>query len=62
MLFENDLVDELSLWIFPVVLGTGKRLFGSGSIPTKFELVKTATTSNGVIIDLYQHFADIILD
>lgn len=52
-LLENDLVDELRLWIFPIVLGAGKRLFGSGAIPAEFKLVKTDCTSNGVIMGLY---------
>jgi len=53
-LLENDLVDELRLWIFPVVLGAGKRLFGSGSIPAKFNLMKTDSTPKGVIMGLYE--------
>lgn len=38
-LIEHDLVDELRLWMFPVALGTGKRLFGQGTIPRSFRLV-----------------------
>lgn len=56
-LLANDLVDELRLWIFPIVLGTGKRLFGSGSTPTKFKLTKTNSTSNGVMMGLYRRSA-----
>lgn len=56
-LLENDLVDELRLWIFPVVLGSGKRLFGAGSIPENFHLVKTDSTPNGVIMGLYERTA-----
>lgn len=49
-LLENDLVDELWLKIFPVTLGAGKRLFGSGSIPASFTLVESRTSPSGVII------------
>ncbi len=53
-LLSHDLVDELRLWTFPVVLGAGKRLFGSGATPANFELVKTDSTSNGVVMGIYR--------
>lgn len=56
-LLENDLVDELRLWTFPVVVGSGKRLFGSGAISAKFDLMKTDCTSSGVIMALYKRSA-----
>ena len=37
-LLEHDLIDEHRLWIFPVVIGTGKRLFGEGTIPAALKL------------------------
>src|SRR5687768_4732783 len=40
-LFENDLVDELHLMVFPVVLGTGRRLFGEMSEKTDWRLVES---------------------
>ena len=49
-LFESDLVDELNLLVFPVVLGRGKRLFASGTIPTAYELTSLRTSSRGVVI------------
>jgi dihydrofolate reductase len=49
-LLKNDLVDELWLKIFPVVLGGGKRLFDRGTIPAAFGLVSTRTTPRGVIV------------
>ncbi len=53
-LIKNDLIDEYRLWFFPVVLGRGKRLFGTGSVPTALRLVDTRTTSTGVVIHVYQ--------
>lgn len=53
-LFKFDLVDELWLMIFPVTLGTGKRLFGTGTIPAAFTLMECLVTSNGVIFANYQ--------
>lgn len=53
-LIKNDLIDEYRLWFFPVVLSSGKRLFGSGSVPTALRLVDTKTTSSGVVIHTYE--------
>ena len=53
-LIEKDLVDEYRLLTFPVVLGTGKRLFGSGAVPRTLKLVRSSTTSTGVIISVYR--------
>lgn len=53
-LLENELVDELHLLRFPVVLGRGKLLFGSGAIPARFELGGSRTTSKGVVIASYR--------
>jgi dihydrofolate reductase len=46
-LHENDLIDEYRLFIFPVVLGSGKRLFGSGTEPMALTLVESVTTAKG---------------
>lgn len=53
-LFENDLVDELRLKIFPITLGTGKKLFNNGTIPAAFTLTESTVTSTGVIIASYK--------
>ena len=53
-LLEHDLVDELRLWIFPLVLGRGKRLFGDGAIPAGLRLVDSKTSTTGVIIATYE--------
>jgi len=49
-LMEHDLVDEFWLKIFPVTLGTGKRLFDKGTIPAAYTLVDSKTSPSGVII------------
>lgn len=53
-LIANDLVDEYHLLTFPVVLGTGKRLFGAGAVPSALGLRETRTTSTGVTICTYE--------
>ncbi len=52
-LLQHDLVDELWLKIYPVTLGKGKRLFGSGTIPAGFKLISSKTSLSGVIIANY---------
>ena len=46
-LMKNDLIDEYRLLIFPVVLGSGKRLFGSGTVPVALKQVESVTTGKG---------------
>ena len=53
-LIENDLIDEYRLLTFPVVLGIGKRLFGIGAVPATLSLVRSSTTSKGVIVSVYR--------
>jgi dihydrofolate reductase len=49
-LLERDLVDELRLMVFPVVLGSGKRLFGDTSEKKPLRLVDSKTVGDGVVI------------
>jgi dihydrofolate reductase len=58
-LFKHDLVDELWLKIFPVTLGTGKRLFGEGTIPATFKLTHSEPTPGGVIVARYERAGDV---
>ena len=54
LLLKHDLVDELWLKIFPLTLGTGKKLFGHGTIPAAFTLIDSMVTPLGVIIANYK--------
>ena len=49
-LLENDLIDEFRIWIFPLVLGGGKPLFGDGAIPTGLTLIDSQVTKSGVTV------------
>ncbi len=59
LLLENDLVDELSLKIFPLTLGEGKKLFSGGAIPAAFTLTESIVTTTGVIIANYKRAAEV---
>jgi dihydrofolate reductase len=52
-LIENDLVDQLNLMVFPVVLGSGKRLFGETSDKKRWNLVESRAVGDGVLILVY---------
>jgi dihydrofolate reductase len=58
-LMENDLVDEFWLKIFPVTLGMGKRLFGSGTISGAYTLVDSKTSPSGVMIATLKREGDV---
>lgn len=49
-LLAHDLVDEFWLKIFPITLGTGKRLFGQGTLPAAYTLTESKTLPGGIII------------
>jgi dihydrofolate reductase len=53
-LLEHDLVDELRLMVFPVVLGTGRRLFGETSDKKPLRLTSSQTVGDGVAIMIYE--------
>jgi dihydrofolate reductase len=53
-LLRHDLVDEFQIWTFPVVLGSGKRLFGEGTRPRALKLVESRTSTSGVTIATYR--------
>jgi dihydrofolate reductase len=56
-LIENDLVDEIHFMTFPVILGTGRRLFGKTTDKTKWKLTDSKTVGEGVPITIYQRAA-----
>jgi dihydrofolate reductase len=53
-LFDNDLVDEYRLMVFPIVLGSGKRLFDDAKKASKLSLVESRTAGDGVLMLRYQ--------
>ena len=58
-LLKNDLVDELWLKIFPITLGTGKRLFAEGTIPAAFELTDSKVSPSGVMIANFKRAGEV---
>jgi dihydrofolate reductase len=58
-LLEHDLIDEFRMWIFPLALGTGKRLFGDGTIPVALRLVANSVSKTGVTINTYARAGEI---
>jgi dihydrofolate reductase len=53
-LLDHGLIDELRLWTYPVVLGSGKRLLEPGRVPTALRLIESRTTSSGCVLSVYQ--------
>jgi len=58
-LIKAELIDEFHIWTFPVLLGTGKRLFGDGTTPTGLKLVDSKTATTGVVISTYEPAGEI---
>ena len=58
-LLEHDLIDEYRMWIFPLVLGSGKRCFGDGTIPLGLKLTESSTSTSGVTINVYERGGEI---
>jgi dihydrofolate reductase len=53
-LCANDLVDAISIFTLPIILGTGKKLFTDGSAPHSFKLTRSRVAANGLIVAHYQ--------
>jgi dihydrofolate reductase len=53
-LIAAELVDEYRIWVFPLVLGEGKRLFEKGVPPRALSLVATRSTPRGVLLNTYR--------
>ena len=61
-LLANDLVDAISLFTVPVVLGGGKKLFTDGSAPHSFKLTRSRVSPNGVIVGQYEREGEVKID
>ena len=59
LLLKNDLVDELWLFIHPLTLGQGKKLFVDGPIPAAFTLTESIVTASGVIMAHYKRAGEV---
>jgi dihydrofolate reductase len=59
-LLRHNLVDEYRLWVFPVVIGSGKRLFSDGAVPAGLKLVGSTVSSTGVVIGTYEPAGEIV--
>jgi dihydrofolate reductase len=53
-LIKHDLVDRYNLWLYPIVLGQGKRLFGEGAVPARMRLVESKTFPSGAVHLVYE--------
>ena len=58
-LLANDLVDAMSIFTVPVVLGSGKKLFADGSAPHAFRLTGSRVSSTGVLIGHYERDGEV---
>ena len=58
-LLRHDLVDTFVVWTFPVVLGSGKRLFGEGAVPIGLRLADLQTSTTGVTVATYERDGEI---
>jgi dihydrofolate reductase len=59
-LLRHNLVDQYRLWVFPLVIGSGKRLFSDGTIPMGLKLVDSKVSTTGVVISTYQPAGEIV--
>jgi dihydrofolate reductase len=58
-LIRHDLVDVFWLMVYPVTLGTGKRLFADGTIPAAFKVTESKLGTNGTILVVYERAGEI---
>jgi dihydrofolate reductase len=59
-LLRHNLVDQYRLWVFPLVIGSGKRLFADGTIPSGLKLADSKLSTTGVMIGTYEPAGDIV--
>ncbi|MGO4771773.1 dihydrofolate reductase family protein [Flavobacterium sp. W22_SRS_FK3] len=59
LLLQSDLVDELGLLIYPIILGKGKKLFDDDAVPSAFTLTESTVTPSGVIAVSYKRAGEV---
>jgi dihydrofolate reductase len=59
-LLRHNLVDQFRLWVFPLVVGPGKRLFAEGTIPSGLRLLDSNVSTTGVVMGTYEPAGDIV--
>ena len=59
-LLRHNLVDQYRLWVFPLVIGSGKRLFADGTVPAGLKLVDSKVSTTGVVIATYEPAGEIV--
>ena len=59
-LLRHNLVDRFYVWIFPVLIGSGKRLFADGTVPAGLKLVESQTSTTGVVIGTYEPAGELV--
>ena len=59
-LMRHRLVDQYVLWVLPLVVGSGKRLFADGTVPSALKLVDSKVSTTGVVIGAYEPAGEIV--
>jgi dihydrofolate reductase len=59
-LLAHNLVDQFRLWVFPVVIGSGKRLFADGTMPSGLRLVDHKVSTTGVVMGTWEPAGEIV--
>jgi dihydrofolate reductase len=59
-LLRHNLVDQYRLWVFPVVLGSGKRLFAEGTTPSGLSLVDSKVSTTGVVMGTWESAGEVV--
>jgi len=59
-LLRHDLIDVYRLWTFPLVIGSGKRLFSDGAVPAGLKLIDSVVSTTGVVMATYEPAGEIV--
>jgi dihydrofolate reductase len=59
-LLRHSLIDQYRLWVFPLVIGSGKRLFADGTVPSGLRLADSKVSTTGVVIGTYEPAGEIV--